>query len=86
MRSSRHYAASGLCRATRARIEIRLRIDEAGAPDGPVAVVGYDMWQRSLGVRDDVVGAHLTVDGVLATIVGVTRPGFFAVDVDAASI
>ena len=52
-----------------------------GGPDGPVAVIGYGFWRRSFGGAPDVVGRLLTVDGVPCTIVGVTPPQFFGVDV-----
>jgi putative ABC transport system permease protein len=50
-------------------------------PDGPVAVLGYDFWQRRFGGSPDVVGRRITVDRVPFTIVGVAPPSFFGADV-----
>lgn len=52
-----------------------------GGPDGPVAVVSYRLWQQRFGGAADVLGARLVVDGASFTIVGVTPPEFFGVDV-----
>jgi putative ABC transport system permease protein len=52
-----------------------------GGPDGPVAVISYGFWQRRFGGAADVIGRSLTVERVPYTIVGVTPPGFFGVDV-----
>ena len=52
-----------------------------GGPDGPVAVISYTFWQRRFGGAADTIGRSLTVERVPFTIVGVTPPGFFGVDV-----
>jgi putative ABC transport system permease protein len=52
-----------------------------GGPDGPVAVISYGFWQRRLGGTPDVIGRSLTIERVPFTIVGVTPPGFFGVQV-----
>ncbi|HJR59229.1 MAG TPA: ABC transporter permease [Vicinamibacterales bacterium] len=52
-----------------------------GGPDGPVAVISYTFWQRRFGGAADAVGRSLTVERVPFTIVGVTPPDFFGVDV-----
>jgi predicted permease len=52
-----------------------------GGPDGPVAVISYSFWQRRFGGASDAVGKSLTVERVPFTIVGVTPPDFFGVDV-----
>jgi predicted permease len=44
------------------------------APD--VVVVGYDVWQRSLGARDTVVGSTVNVGNTRATVIGVMPKGF----------
>jgi predicted permease len=58
------------------------RDDRAGGgPDGPVAVIGYGFWQRRFGGDPNAIGRALVVDGAVFTIVGVTPPQFFGVDV-----
>ena len=52
-----------------------------GGAEGPVAVISYGLWQRRFGGAAGVIGGPLVVDGVTVTIVGVTPPGFFGVDV-----
>jgi putative ABC transport system permease protein len=52
-----------------------------GGPDGPVAVISYSFWQRRFGGAADAIGRALTVERVPYTIVGVTPPEFFGVDV-----
>ena len=52
-----------------------------GGPDGPVAVISYDFWQRRFGGTADVIGKPLTVERVSYTIVGVTPPEFFGTEV-----
>lgn len=48
--------------------------DLAGAPR--VAVLGYDLWQREFQGRADVLGRTALIDGVSASIVGVSPRGF----------
>ena len=52
-----------------------------GGADGPVAVISHGLWQRRFGGTRSVVGMPLRVEGVPYTIVGVTPPGFFGIDV-----
>ena len=52
-----------------------------GGRDGAVAVISYAFWQRRFGGAADVIGRSLTVERVPFTIVGVTPPEFFGVDV-----
>jgi predicted permease len=52
-----------------------------GGPNGPVAVISYDFWQRHFAGRLDVIGRGLTLDRVAFTIVGVAPRGFFGTDV-----
>jgi putative ABC transport system permease protein len=52
-----------------------------GGPDGPVAVISYNFWQRRFGGAADTIGRTLTVERIPFTIVGITPPGFFGVDV-----
>jgi putative ABC transport system permease protein len=53
----------------------------SGGPDGPVAVISYSFWLRHFDGARDVVGRTLTLDGVPFTIVGVTPPSFFGMEV-----
>jgi hypothetical protein len=48
--------------------------DEPGAP--PVAVLGYDLWQRRYGGERSVVGRTIGVNGVALTVVGILPRGF----------
>ena len=52
-----------------------------GGPDGPVAVISYGFWQRRFSGAADVIGRSLVVERVPYTIIGVTPPGFFGVEV-----
>jgi ABC-type antimicrobial peptide transport system permease subunit len=52
-----------------------------GGPDGPVAVISYDFWQRRFGGAADAIGRTLDIERVPVTVVGVTPPGFFGPDV-----
>jgi len=52
-----------------------------GGPDGPVAVISYGFWQRRFDGAADAIGRTLTVERLPFTIIGVTPPQFFGVDV-----
>jgi putative ABC transport system permease protein len=52
-----------------------------GGPDGPVTVISYGLWQRRFGGAASVIGSRVTVERALFTIVGVTPPDFFGVEV-----
>src|SRR6185436_14508222 len=41
----------------------------------------YRLWRQRLGGGDDVVGMRLTIDRTPFTVIGVTPPGFFGVEV-----
>ena len=55
--------------------------DRSGGPNGPVAVISYELWQRRFAGADDAVGRPLSIDGTPFTIVGVMPQGFFGPDV-----
>ncbi len=48
--------------------------ETAGGPG--VVVLGYDVWQRSLGGRDDVLGLVVKLGDTPATVIGVMPKGF----------
>jgi predicted permease len=52
-----------------------------GGPDGAVAVISYDFWQRRFGGGADVVGRTLNVERAPFTVIGVTPPDFFGPEV-----
>jgi len=52
-----------------------------GGPDGPVAVISYDFWQRRFGGAADVLGRTLNIERSPFTVIGVTPPGFFGPEV-----
>ena len=53
----------------------------AGGPDGPVTVLSHGYWQRRFGGTTDVIGRIVNLNGVSFTVVGVTPPEFFGVEV-----
>jgi len=53
----------------------------AGGPGGPAAVLSYGYWQQQFGGAASAVGSALTIDGTAFTIVGVTAPEFFGLEV-----
>ncbi|HEY7058631.1 MAG TPA: ABC transporter permease, partial [Vicinamibacterales bacterium] len=52
-----------------------------GGTSGPVAVISYDFWQRHFGGASTAIGAPLLIERVPFTVVGVTPPDFFGLDV-----
>lgn len=52
-----------------------------GGPEGPVAVISYNFWMRHFGGVADVLGRTLPLDGIPFTIIGVTPPAFFGMEV-----
>jgi putative ABC transport system permease protein len=51
-----------------------------GGPDGPVAVISHAFWQRHFGGSDSVIGRSIVIEREPFTIIGVTPPEFFGVD------
>ena len=55
----------------------RALLDSDERADGSdVVVLGYDVWQRSLGGREDVLGSVVKLGGTPATVIGVMPKGF----------
>ena len=52
-----------------------------GGPDGAVAVISYALWQRRFGLDPAVLGKSVQVGRRWVTIVGVTAPEFFGLQV-----
>jgi putative ABC transport system permease protein len=52
------------------------RADEHVAGRSPVVVLSDALWRRRFGASGDVLGRTITLDGRIATIVGVMPPGF----------
>jgi putative ABC transport system permease protein len=52
-----------------------------GGPSGPVTVISYAYWQRQFGGALDVIGRSIPLNGVPFTVVGVTPPDFFGLEV-----
>jgi predicted permease len=48
--------------------------DRTGA--APVMILGYSFWQRHFGGRPDVLGASLSLDDKLYTVIGIAPSGF----------
>jgi predicted permease len=55
--------------------------DVPGSPDGPVAVISDRFWQRRFNRDPAVIGKPLVLDGTTFTVVGVTPPEFFGMEV-----
>src|SRR5439155_23339558 len=47
----------------------------------PVAVIGYTYWQRRFGGASSAIGRSVPINGTPFTIIGVTPPGFFGLQV-----
>jgi predicted permease len=50
----------------------------------PVAVISYGFWQRRFASNPSVVGKNITLDETPCTIIGVTPPEFFGIEVGSA--
>jgi putative ABC transport system permease protein len=55
----------------------RALLDSDDLPGAPsVVVLGYDVWQRALGMRQDVLGSVVKLGNTPATVIGVMPKGF----------
>src|SRR3954451_5910133 len=52
-----------------------------GGPDGRVAVISYRLWRQRFGGSPGIIGVPMTYERAPITIVGVTPPDFFAIEV-----
>ena len=59
----------------------RLLTNEDDRPGNAVAVISYAFWQKRFGGNPAAVGAKLTLNQIPFTLVGVTPPEFFGVQV-----
>ena len=55
--------------------------DETAPGANEVAVLSYGYWARHFGANPAVLNQQLVVNGILLTVVGVTRPGFSGVEI-----
>ena len=79
--SGNYFSLLGV-RPVRGRL---LGLDDDRVPSGhPVAVISDGYWQRRFGRDPQIVGRQLSLSGVPFTIVGVTPPEFFGVEVGTA--
>ena len=49
---------------------------EVGEKRTPLMVLGYDLWQRRFGGKPSALGAHVTLNGVTFTVIGVMGQDF----------
>jgi predicted permease len=56
-------------------------IEGAGGPQGPVAMLSYGYWRRAYERDPGVLGRSINVNGIAVTVVGVTPPEFFGIQV-----
>ncbi len=75
--SGNYFAALGLTPA-HGRL---LTADDDVTPNGaPLAVLGYDYWQRRFSGKPDVIGQAVIVNGHPLTVVGVAPRGFYGLE------
>jgi predicted permease len=69
---------TSLMRVLRARPLLgRTMLDSDDAPGSPNPIVlGFDLWQRRFGSREDIVGQIVRLDGQPYTVIGVMPEGF----------
>jgi predicted permease len=55
--------------------------DQIAAPGAGVAVISWPYWQRRFNLNRAVLGSRVVLAGVEATVIGVTPPAFFGLQV-----
>jgi predicted permease len=58
--------------------------DDKVPGEHPVAVLGYHFWQRRFASDPNVVGKTIHLNGYPFTVIGISPPGFFGVEVGSA--
>ncbi len=58
-----------------------IEADDNPANTEIAAVISYGFWERRFGLDPGVVGRRVTINDTVLTIVGVTPPGFFGIEV-----
>lgn len=57
--------------------------EDADAPGrNPVAVISHRYWLKTLSADPSVIGRSITINGTAFTVIGVTPPNFFGVEVN----
>ena len=56
-------------------------IEGAGGPQGPVVMLSHRYWSNAFQRDPAVLGRSINVNGVGLTVVGVTPPEFFGIQV-----
>jgi hypothetical protein len=60
---------------------IEPRDDTLGSPNAAVAVVSWPYWKSTFNSSPDILGKHIVVDGLTATVVGVAAREFSGLEV-----
>ena len=74
--SSNYFDALGVSLALGRGFRAEESAPRASAGVAPVAVIGYDLWQRKFVGRDDIIGQPIWVNGQRLAIIGVAPRGF----------
>lgn len=62
-----------------------INVEDDLVPSGhPVAMISYGYWKRRFGLAPSTIGRTISLSGTTFTIIGVTPPEFFGIEVGAA--